>query len=349
LSLVELMSRTQRRVQHCFVVPALGGAVTGGTLYNRELCAALSEAGCELAVCELGSVELASALSAAQRVWVDSLYLDALPELERAASCPVGLLVHYLPTMVALGRAARPSEIGVAEQRALRAADVCLVTSDFMREALEPLVATPQSILVVAPGCRAQLAPLKPRAPGGLRALLVGNVVPGKGIEPFLRGLAESLREGDKLSLSIIGDLDADRGYGERCQRSVRESPALAERVTWRGALSPEQTLAELSAAELLISASVMESYGMALAEARVMGVPILARSGGNVASHVDERAGGELVASISELVVASLELARAPAQARQRIENARRHALSARRWPAVAQAFIAQLASLEK
>jgi glycosyltransferase involved in cell wall biosynthesis len=343
------MSRAPRRVQHCFVVPALDGAVTGGTLYNRELCAALSEAACELAVCELGSAELGSALGAAQRVWVDSLYMGELPELKRAASCPVGLLVHYLPTMVTLARAARPSEISVAEQRALRAADVCLVTSDFMREALEPLVATPPAIFVVAPGCRARLAPLRPGSPGGLRAQLVGNVVPGKGIEPFLRGLAESLRRDDQLSLSIIGDLDADRGYAERCQRLVRESPALAERVTWRGARSPEQTLAELSEAELLISASVMESYGMALAEARVMGVPILARSGGNVAAHVDARAGGELVASTPELVAASLELARAPAQARARIENARRHALAARSWPAAASEFIAQLASLEK
>ncbi|HEY1534956.1 MAG TPA: hypothetical protein VGF76_13105, partial [Polyangiaceae bacterium] len=222
------MSRAQRRVQHCFVIPALDGAVTGGTLYNRELCAALSEAACELAVCELESAELGRALSTAQRVWLDSLYLEALPELKRAVSCPVGLLLHYLPTMVTLGRAARPSEISVVEQRALRAADMCLVTSDFMREALEPLVATPPAILVVAPGCRARLAPLRTRSPGGLRALLVGNVVPGKGIEPFLRGLAESLGQGDELSLSIIGSLDADPGYGERCQRLVGESPALA-------------------------------------------------------------------------------------------------------------------------
>jgi glycosyltransferase involved in cell wall biosynthesis len=348
LSAIELMSQAAR-VEHCFVVPALEGPVTGGTLYNRELGAALAGAGCPIAVCELGGAELRRLLGEAQRVWVDSLYLDALPELKRAASCPVGLIVHYLPTLVALGRAVRPSELSATEQRALSAADAFLVTSDFMREALEPLVATPQSIFVVAPGCRARLAPALPRSLRGLRALLVGNVVPGKGIEPLLRGFAESLRSGDQLRLSIIGGLDADRGYAERCQRLVCESPALAERVTWHGALSPEQTLSELADAELLISASVMESYGMALAEARVTGVPILARSGGNVAWHVDERAGGELVASTAELVAACLALARAPAQARARIDNARRHALTARTWPEAAREFIAQLASLEK
>jgi len=338
-----------RPVEHCFVVPALGGPVTGGTLYNRELSAALAGSGCPLAVCELGSAELRRWLGEARRVWVDSLYLEALPELKRRAACPVGLVAHYLPTMVALGRAARPREITAVEQRELSAADVLLVTSDFMREALEPLVATPKPILVVAPGCHARLAPTLPNASLGLTALLVGNVVPGKGIEPFLRGLAESLRTDDKLCLSIIGSLDADRSYSERCQRLVSESPALAERVSFRGALDPEQALSELALAELLISASVMESYGMALAEARVSGVPILARSGGNVAAHVNEPAGGELLASTSELVAACLALVRAPAQARARLERARRHALAARSWSEAAREFCAQLASLEK
>jgi glycosyltransferase involved in cell wall biosynthesis len=336
-------------VEHCFVVPALDGPVTGGTLYNRELGAALAGAAGPIAVCELGGAELRRLLSEARRVWVDSLYLDALPELKRAASCPVGLIVHYLPTMVTLGRAAGSAEISAVEQGALRAADLFLVTSDFMREALEPLVATPQSIFVVAPGCRAKLAPVAPRSSLGLRALLVGNVVPGKGIEPFLRGLLESLHDDDQLELSLVGSLDADRDYAERCRRLISESPALTERVTLRGALSPEQALAELAQAELLISASVMESYGMALAEARVAGVPILARSGGNTAAHVASSAGGELVANIAELVDACLELARTPARLRQRIEDARRHALPTRTWSEAARQFRDQLASLEK
>jgi glycosyltransferase involved in cell wall biosynthesis len=323
--------------------------VTGGTLYNRELVAALADTECPIAVCALGGAQLRRSLSEARRVWLDSLYTDALPELKRAAACPVGLLVHYLPTMVELGRAARPAELSAVERNALGAADLFLVTSDFMREALEPLVATPQSIIVVAPGCRARLAPAPPPAPRGLRALLVGNVVPGKGIEPFLRALAQSLRSDDKLCLSIVGSLDADRDYAQRCQRLVSESAALLERVTWRGALTPEQVLAELAKAELLLSASAMESYGMALAEARVAGVPILARVGGNVAAHVDARAGGELVQSTSELATASLQLARAPAQARERIERARRHAPAARSWSEAARELIAQLAALEK
>jgi len=337
------------RVEHCFVVPALNGPVTGGTLYNRELGAALAGAAASIALGELCGAPLRRSLSAARRVWVDSLYMGALPELKRAASCPVGLVLHYLPTMVRLGRAARASELSAVEQNAVCAADTFLVTSDFMREALEPLVATPKPILVVAPGCRARRAPAAPQPSLGLRALLVGNVVPGKGIEPFLQALATSLGKDDQLGLSIIGSLEADPGYAERCQRLVSESPALAQRVTWHGALTPEQALAELAEAELLLSASVMESYGMALAEARVTGVPILARAGGNVACHVAVSAGGELVASTSELVRACLELARTPLQLRQRIASARLRAPAARSWSEAAREFRAQVASLEK
>jgi len=104
-----------------------------------------------------------------------------------------------------------------------------------------------------------------------------------------------------------------------------------------------------LAEAELLLSASVMESYGMALAEARVAGVPILARAGGNAASHVDASAGGELVASTPELVRACLELARTPARLRERIASARLHAPAARSWSEAAREFGGQLASLEK
>jgi glycosyltransferase involved in cell wall biosynthesis len=179
--------------------------------------------------------------------------------------------------------------------------------------------------------------------------LLVGNVVPGKGIEPFLRALAQSLHKDDRLSLSIVGSLDADRDYAQRCQHLVSKSVSLLERVTWRGVLTPERALAELAEAELLLSASVMESYGMALAEARVAGVPILALAGGNIAAHVDVRAGGQLVRSASELANASLQLARAPAQARERIESARRHAPAACSWSEAARQFVAQLATLEK
>jgi glycosyltransferase involved in cell wall biosynthesis len=331
------------------VAPALDGAATGGTLYNRELCAALWRAGCELCVCSLDSAGLGELLRSAQRLWVDSLYLDAVPELARRAAGPLGLWLHYLPSFVALGRAARPGELSEPERRALAAADSLLVTSEFMREALEPLVATPQKIYVVAPGCELRLAPAQREAKGALPVVMIANLLPGKGIEPLLLSLAEELRPSDRLTLSIVGSLELDPGYSERCRRLIAQSPELAARVTLRGALSPALAQAELAEADLLLSASVMESYGMALAEARVAGVPILARAGGNAAAHVEPSAGGQLVATTHELATACLELARDPARRRERLSRAREHARPSRAWSEAASELLLQLASLEK
>ena len=334
--------------RHGFVVPPLAGPVTGGTLYNRELCAALVDARLPIEVCSVGDAGLAVLLGAASSLWVDSLYLAELPGLKRSAAGQVGLITHYLPSFVALGRAAHGSELSLEERRALDAADSFLVTSPFMAEALRSLVASQKSILVVSPGTHARPMPRAKRAALGLDAVLIGNVVPGKRVEPLLRALADVLRPEDSLRLSIVGSLDADRAYAERCRRLSADSEALALRVTWCEACTPERTWSILGESDLLLSASSMESYGMALAEARVIGVPILSCVGGNAAAHVVPEAGGQLVSSVSQLGAACVELARAPAHARQRLEQARREALPARSWPRVAQEFVSQLACLE-
>ena len=337
----------------CFVVPALDGPISGGTLYNRELCAALAERGCQVAVCTLGDPRLGSLLAAADHAFIDSLYLDALPGLTQSARGSFYLLTHYLPTLVIAGRAVEKAELSAPESNALDAATGFLVTSDFMREALEPLVAPQKSVLVVQPGSRARLAP---RATGSaarpVRALVIANLVPGKRIAALLDALSTSLREEDRLELSIIGRVDADPEYAALCARLIGQSPALSKRVILQGALSHEDALLALAGADLLLSASAMESYGMALGDARVTGVPIIACAGGHSAAHVVHFAGGQLVASVHELATACLELAREPDALAKRTESARRGALPARPWALAAAELISQLerlGSLEK
>jgi glycosyltransferase involved in cell wall biosynthesis len=225
-----------------------------------------------------------------------------------------------------------------------------LVPSAFMRDALEALVApTRKPILVVEPGTHARLAPASTGFSAKLRVVMIGNVVPGKGIEPWLCALEACLSEGDPIAVSIIGSLTADSEYAERCRRLVRESAELASRVEFTGPLGPSETLARLAEADLFVSASSMESYGMALAEARVTGVPILAKIGGNAGAHVDSAAGGELAPDELALAHACVALARDPALRRARSARARAHAPPARAWRSAAQELVAQLAAWEK
>src|SRR3954468_22948472 len=103
----------------CFVAPALDGPISGGTLYNRELCAALAGRGHQVVACALDDPRLAASLATAHHVLVDSLYLGALPGLTVAAGRSLYLLTHYLPALVRAGRAVSISELDATEAQAL--------------------------------------------------------------------------------------------------------------------------------------------------------------------------------------------------------------------------------------
>jgi len=329
-----------------FVIPPLDGSVSGGTLYNRELIAALA-AHADVRVldldCEARLVEDSSC------VWIDSLFLARVPELKRRFARPIAIFLHYLPSFVALARPARAAELSAEERAALASAAALWVPSAFMRDALEPIVAPPQNINVLEPGTHARLLAPRESLRESLRVLCVGNVIPGKGYSELLTELGKSLEPSDRCELTIVGSLTADRAYAERCMALVRARPTLAERVRFVGELSSQTALAEFTRADLFVSASRMESYGMALAEARVSGVPIAALDRGNARAHVHPESGGKLAENFEELAVHVVTLARAPQRLLECTRRARANAPSPRRWPDVALEFLAQVAKYEK
>src|SRR5262249_10204721 len=160
----------------------------------------------------------------------------------------------------------------------------------YMARALSALGAGAASrpLLVVEPGLDAALRHRGGR-PGGERdvvhGILVANLVAGKGVLPFLEALAPHLRAGAPVALTVIGSLAMDSVYAAACQERVAREPALAAAVRFVGPLPHAEVLARLDASDLLVSPSRMESFGLALAEARALGVPIVARAGGNAAA----------------------------------------------------------------
>ncbi|HWA76493.1 MAG TPA: glycosyltransferase [Polyangiaceae bacterium] len=335
--------------EQLFVVPDLGGRPTGGTLYNRRLLGALSQLGFTARWCELERAEFALREEQPRIVWLDSLYLAGVPALKArlSGSARLGLLLHYLPALVAQGRRVEASELSVAERAALSLADCALVPSEFMREVVSGLGFGDRPILCVEPGC--ELLPGTPAAARaeGVRALLVAHVVAGKGIEPLLAALAVALGPSDRFELCIVGDLSVEPSYAARCQALVAAEPMLVGRVRFRGLLSERDAHAALFASNLLLSASFMESYGMALAEGRAAGLPLLVRDGGNVRFHIEPAAGGECVASATELAQACVRLCRDPGEHERRLLAARNHAGPARPWRRAAEEFVAAIQPL--
>jgi glycosyltransferase involved in cell wall biosynthesis len=210
-----------------------------------------------------------------------------------------------------------------------------------MAATLERLGVLERMVRVVEPGCWA--AGARADVPRGdtMRALLVAQLVPGKGIEPLLQALALAwTRGGPEFELRILGGTNADPEYAERCHALVASTPALSRAVHFEGELPVTEVVKRLATADLVLSASRMESYGMVLAEARTLGVPILAVPGGNVAALVTEAAGGELVVDVAALARQAVALGQQPDELRARAERAVRSALAPRPWSRVASEF---------
>jgi glycosyltransferase involved in cell wall biosynthesis len=312
-----------------FVVPDVGAMISGGNVYNAGLTAALRALPDGVHVVDLERGEAMLREGHAGRYWVDSLYMEAMPRLRALApQASLGLLVHYLPSLVTRGAVPAAGELSEQERAALSAADRFLVPSTFMAHALARLGVQPTRIQVVAPAIVApEVAPARGEA-SGVRALVVANLVPGKGVLPFLDALAPRLA-GVPLEVAVIGAFTHDPEYAAACRLRVEGRDA----VRFLGPVPHATTLRHLAESHLLVSASRMESFGMVLGEARALGVPILAHAGGNAAAHVAERSGGRLVESHAELAEECVRLARTPDELAERRRLAQAARPPARTW----------------
>ncbi len=326
-----------------FAVPPVDGPTTGGTRYNRCLIRALAARGEPVEVLSLAEARQAAAQQRPRMLWVDSLWLAQLPELvERAsARCRVGLLTHYLPTLVSHGERPPWAALSGEERAALERASVLLVTSRYLGGELEALGVEPARRLVLEPGTELPGA-ARPARPGSVtRALVIANLLPGKGILLLLESLARHLRDDDALELTVIGSEAMDPSYARGCGELVAAEGSLRRRVQLAGERRYPACIEALVAADLLVSASRMESYGMALADARACGRPILARRGGNVDAHVRPQWGGQLVRDEASVAEACVALARDPSELRERQRRAWAHRV-ARPWSEVASRLVA-------
>lgn len=329
----------ERARGHVFVVPDLDGPETGGTLYNARLIAALRARGVACRALKIDAALAPGALAQDEHVWLDSLYFAELPALEAHAP---RLVLHYLPSQVAHARAVAWHELSAVERAALEHAAGFLVTSRFMAQQLARFTLGARRVLCVEPGVELAAAAAQPTR-GELQALMLCNVIEGKGVLPCLRALAALAHEDDRFRLAIAGSLDAEPEYARACAALIDTQPLLRARVTLLGALRHHEALARLQRSDVLLSASRMEAYGMALAEARAAGVPIVARAAGNAGALVVSESGGALVTSEHEVAAELLACTRDPA----RLSAARARALAARlsrSWQDAAADFCAQL-----
>ena len=117
----------------------------------------------------------------------------------------------------------------------------------------------------------------RPAHSGSLRLVTVGRLVEVKGFDILVRALGDAVRDGLDATLTIVG-AGQER---TRLETLVAEND-LAARVAFAGALGEDALLGKLAEADVFVSASRKEGFGVAIVEALATGLPVIAtRSGG--------------------------------------------------------------------
>lgn len=285
------------------LAPAGVGAPTGGTVYDRELVAALTATGAPARLVEVPGPWPDDAPAAAERllaaapgpgpVLLDGLLASGAPAAVAAlgSSRRVGVLAH-LPVPLETGLpAARKERLGATEREALRAAHVVLCPSAWTARYLTGAYDLPPDALVVAhpgvssragsgpgmcgPGGRTPHAaapePATP-APSAIPTITcLAALTPRKNAAALLDALAGSVDLPWRLVLA--GPDDAAPSYAAELRGRARAAD-LRDRVEFPGALGGDALDRLWEATDLLALPSRAETFGMVVTEALARGIP---------------------------------------------------------------------------
>lgn len=281
------------------IAPGPLGQRTGGYIYDARIAAGLRTLGWDVHARALsGEAPMPDLLAACLAriedgglTMIDGLCLAGAADIlaaERDRLHLVGLMHH--PAALETGivpEAAR--RLLAAETAALSHLARIVVTSPHTARILQrDLAVAARQIAVVEPGTDpARLA--AGSADGGCRLLAVGAAVPRKGYEILLPAVAAL--SALNWELSVIGALDRDADYSARV-REIATQCGIADRVEWVGEREAPELAAAYDRADLFVSASWYEGYGMAVAEAVARGLPVVSTAAGAVAETLPDGAG---------------------------------------------------------
>jgi glycosyltransferase involved in cell wall biosynthesis len=299
------------------------GFVSGGYRYQDELGAWLQTRG-EGEQRAFAPQELDAAIAAAPAGTI--VVVDGLFAALRRQPLPNGVvaLLHQVPELAPWSTT--PLDV--------------IATSQPTADAV---AGTARRVVVVRPGVDACFRP-DARQPAGdrLRIVCVGTVWPDKGQLLLIESLV-SAPLARPCELVLLGDHGIAPDYVRRIEAAA--PPGMLHLL---GVCTPAEVAAELQRADLLVSASRNESFGMAVAEAVACGVPVFGFATGEIASFVADGANGWLLpaaAADAQFRQRLHDVVADPAQLAQARVAASRPALPT--WDAVAAQFVAACRSL--
>ena len=272
-------------------------AVSGGYEYDRRLLSGLPEAGVEVSLIPLprafpeATAAQIAATAEALSGFDGPLLIDGLGfcAIDAATAQAVGgraaALLHH-PLYIEPGlNAGQAKTVEAREREMLAASAAIVVTSQATAEDAVARFGFEPSVLHVAPpGVDRPKLLCKPSGQrltaDGVKILSVGAVIPRKGYLELVQALARLEGENGVPAwrLEIAGPLNADPAYAAEVRGLITER-GLADKITLLGPLAPPALAQAYQTADLFVSASRLEGFGMAAAEATAHGLPVVAAS----------------------------------------------------------------------
>ena len=289
-----------------FVIPDVHAFQSGGNIYNKNLIAGLRENGQVIEVMDLDGFKKLPIAQLQGHYFFDTLYFTQLAPVfaKKNKRIQLWLIVHHLESLYPPKNWTALNYFQLKEYPSLVQFDGFLTSSQFTADYLS-INLLKQSKIVIPPAIDYLPSTNFSRKITPIKALIVANLVERKGILPFLQKLNASplVQYPDKIKIQLIGSAVIEKTYAQKCITFLNKNPTLRKVVSYEGQLSSVQLHSYYQESNLFISTAFMETYGMALQEARAFRLPILALDGGNVKHHIIQGSTGYLAKDLNNLV----------------------------------------------
>ena len=342
------------RLRIDFAYPGDINAPTGGYGYDRRVMRELTALGCAVrpialpasfpypSDADLVATQRLLARGERDALVIDGLAYSVLPGdlVATLSPKPVALVHHplFLEAGLAPEEAAR---LKALEQIALDAARAVITTSAMTSDIVAREFAVARSRLFHAPPGVDPAQRAQGSRGGTVQMFSVGSLTPRKGYADLVRALGDV--SGD-WRLAVVGSRDLAPGHAREIEALIAET-SLGDRIRLAGAMKPQEIAAGYMNADLFVTPSHFEGFGMAIAEAVAHGLPVIATREVAAAGALPIAAGLTYSAGDAKGLADCLTRLIGDAAFRAQLSDAAWRAAQAQfRWSDTAHAFLAAI-----
>ncbi len=171
--------------------------------------------------------------------------------------------------------------------------------------------------------------------------LFLSRIDPKKGLDLLLPALEMLQAEGVAFRFVLAGANPQDPAYEEQIRQQIQASP-IARQTACIGFVQGQEKVALLQAADLFVLPSYYENFGIAVAEAMSMGVPVVISDRVQICDAIADSQSGWVTSCSVESLVLQLRLAlQNRAERLRRGANAKVYANAHYSWEAIAQSML--------